>query len=136
MVIGVGVDVVDVERFRTSLARTPTMRRRIFTAPELEYVAPKADPVPSLAARFAAREAVMKAMGLGLGAFGFHDVSVRIDDAGVPRLLVTGQAARLATEKGIDAWHLSLAHDGGVSMAMVVADGDPPATTGRDGPTA
>jgi len=136
MVIGVGVDVVDVERFRTSLARTPTMRRRIFTTPELEYVAPKADPVPSLAARFAAREAVMKAMGLGLGAFGFHDVSVRIDDAGVPSLLVTGQAARLATAKGIDAWHLSLAHDGGVSMAMVVADGDPPATTGRDGPNA
>lgn len=123
MVIGVGVDVVDVERFRTSLARTPTMRERIFTEQELEYVAPKVDPVPSLAARFAAREAVMKAMDLGLGAFGFHEVSVRVDGAGAPHLVVSGQAARLAEARGIDSWHLSLAHDGGVSMAMVVADG-------------
>jgi len=133
---GIGIDAVDIQRFRRSLERTPSMQQRIFTDDELAYVAPKADPIPSLAARFASREAVMKAMGLGLGAFGFHDVSVRIDDAGVPRLLVTGQAARLATARGIDAWHLSLAHDGGVSMAMVVADGDPPATTGWDGPTA
>lgn len=122
MVIGVGVDVVDVERFRVALARTPTMRGRIFTAPELAFVAPKVDPVPSLAARFAAREAVMKAMGLGLGAFGFHDVSVLFDDAGAPHLLVVGQAAQLATERGIDSWHLSLSHDGGVATAMVVAE--------------
>ena len=73
---GVGIDAVDVERFRTSLARTPGMRERLFVEEELAYVTPKADPVPSLAARFAAREAVMKAMGLGLGAFGFHEVWV------------------------------------------------------------
>ena len=52
-VIGIGLDVVDIERFRASLRRTPTMRQRLFTAVELDYVAPKADPVPSLAARFA-----------------------------------------------------------------------------------
>ena len=74
--IGIGVDVVEIERFRRSLARTPSMRERLFTAVELDYVAPKSDPVPSLAARFAAREAVMKSLGLGLGAFGFHDVWV------------------------------------------------------------
>ena len=60
------------------------MRDRLFTEHELAYVAPKADPVPSLAARFAAREAVMKAMGLGLGAFGFHDVWVDRRDSGEP----------------------------------------------------
>ena len=76
VIIGVGVDAVDVERFRRVLARTPSMRERLFTAAELAYVEPRIDPVPSLAARFAAREAVMKALGLGLGAFGFHDVSV------------------------------------------------------------
>jgi len=123
MVIGVGVDVVDVERFRASLTRTPTMRERIFTLAELEHVATKYDPVLSLAARFAAREAVMKAMGLGLGAFGFHDASVRIDDAGAPHLIISGQAAALATDRGIDTWHLSLAHDGGMATAMVVASG-------------
>ena len=73
---GIGVDAVDIERFRTSLERTPSMRERLFTQVELDYVAAKADPVPSLAARFAAREAVMKTMGLGLGAFGFHEVWV------------------------------------------------------------
>ena len=65
--IGIGVDVVEIERFRQSLARTPTMRERLFTQVELDYVAPQIDPVPSLAVRFAAREATMKALGLGLG---------------------------------------------------------------------
>ena len=64
-------------------------------------MAPKADPVPSLAARFAAREAVMKAMGLGLGAFGFHEVWVEVHDSGAPWLVVTGRAAELAEERGI-----------------------------------
>jgi holo-[acyl-carrier protein] synthase len=122
MVVGVGIDVVDVERFRRVLARTPGMRRRVFTPAELEYVAPRIDPVPSLAARFAAREAVMKALGLGLGAFGFHDVSVRVAASGAPSLIVVDTAAELAAERGIAALHLSLAHDGPVAIAMVVAD--------------
>lgn len=121
---GVGVDVVDVDRFRAALLRTPSMRERVFTAVELNYVAPKADPVPSLAARFAAREAVMKAMGLGLGAFGFHEVWVEVDDdSGAPSLAITGRAADLAAEREITSWHLSLTHDGPVAIAMVAADG-------------
>ena len=125
MIRGIGVDVVDVERFRASLERTPSMRERIFVAEELEYVAPKVDPVPSLAARFAAREAVMKAMGLGLGAFGFHEVWVHVDrgDAatGPPSLMVTGRALDLAIARGIGRWHVSLSHDGPVAVAQVVA---------------
>ena len=74
--IGIGIDLVDIDRFRRSLERTPTMRTRLFTEVELSYVAAHNDPAPSLAARFAAREAVMKALGVGLGAFGFHDVWV------------------------------------------------------------
>lgn len=121
---GVGVDVVDVDRFRAALLRTPSMRERVFTAVELDYVAPKADPVPSLAARFAAREAVMKAMGLGLGAFGFHEVWVEVDDdSGAPSLAITGRAAALAAEREITSWHLSLTHDGPVAIAIVAADG-------------
>ena len=88
---GIGLDVVEIERFRTSLTRTPSMRERLFTAGELEYADRKADPVPSLAARFAAREAVMKALGLGLGAFGFHDVWVEVEESGQPRLHVTAR---------------------------------------------
>jgi holo-[acyl-carrier protein] synthase len=120
--IGIGVDVVEIERFRTSLARTPSMRERLFTASELSYVAPKADPVPSLAARFAAREAVMKSLGVGLGAFGFHDVWVERADSGAPFLVVTGAAADLAESAGVARWHLSLTHSDLVAVAYVVAE--------------
>lgn len=118
---GIGVDAVDVDRFRASLARTPTMRERLFTAIELEYVAPKSDPAPSLAARFAAREAVMKALGVGLGAFGFHDVWVERAPSGEPSLRVTGAAAELASAAGITRWHLSITHTALVAIAYVVA---------------
>ena len=120
--IGIGLDVVEVERFRLALARTPSMKARLFTAIELDYVAPKADPVPSLAARFAAREAIMKALGLGLGAFGFHDAWVEVEASGAPRLVVIGRARELAVDRGVVRWHLSLAHDGPVAVAMVVAE--------------
>ena len=127
-VIGIGVDTVDIERFRTSLARTPSMRERLFTAEELAYVAPKADPVPSLAGRFAAREAVMKALGLGLGAFGFHDVWVTRATSGAPALVVTGAALDLAERAGVARWHLSITHSDIVAVAMVVAEGPSPRT--------
>ena len=119
---GIGVDAVDIERFRVSLQRTPSMRERLFTEEELRYVAPKADPVPSLAARFAAREAVMKAMGLGLGAFGFHEVWVTRAESGAPSLCVTGRALELAVDRGITRWHLSLTHTDLVAIAQVVAE--------------
>ena len=121
LIRGIGVDAVDIERFRKTLERTPSMQRRLFTDVELAYVAPKADPVPSLAARFASREAVMKAMGLGLGSFGFHDVWVDRRDSGEPLLNVTGRAAELATERGIATWHLSITHTDQVAIAYVVA---------------
>lgn len=121
MIRGIGVDAVDIERFRRSLERTPSMHRRLFTDHELAYVAPKADPVPSLAARFASREAVMKAMGLGLGAFGFHEVWVDRSESGEPYLNVTGRAAQLASERGIATWHLSITHTDLVAIAYVVA---------------
>lgn len=122
MILGIGVDVVDIERFRTSLERTPTMRQRLFTAEELAYVAPKVDDIHSLAARFAAREAVMKAMGVGLGAFGFHDVWVTVAPSGAPSLCVTGAAAILAAEREITRWHISLTHTDLVAVAYVVAE--------------
>lgn len=122
MAIGVGVDAVDVERFRVSLGRTPTLRTRLFTAEELAYVAPKVDPVPSLAVRFAAREAVMKALGVGLGAFGFHDVWVRRAESGVPSLEIHGPALALADAAGVTRWHLSLTHTDLLAIAYVLAE--------------
>jgi holo-[acyl-carrier protein] synthase len=121
-VIGIGIDVVDIERFRIALERTPSMRTRIFTDVELAYVAPQSDPVPSLAVRFAAREAVMKSLGLGLGAFGFHEVWVERAATGVPSLAITGRAAELADEAGVTKWHLSLTHSDLVAAAYVIAE--------------
>jgi holo-[acyl-carrier protein] synthase len=120
--IGIGVDVVEIERFRLALQRTPTMRERLFTSVELEYVAAKSDPVPSLAARFAAREAVMKSLGLGLGAFGFHEVWVERAASGAPSLAVTGRAAELADLAGVTRWHLSVSHSDLVAVAYVLAE--------------
>lgn len=118
---GHGVDVVDIDHFRRALERTRSMRERLFTADELADLSAAVDPVPSLAARFAAREAVMKAMGLGLGAFGFHDVWVRRQSSGAPELHVAGRALELADDRGIGAWHLSLSHTRLVAVASVIA---------------
>lgn len=123
-VIGIGVDLVDIERFRRSLDRTPSMRTRLFTDDELAYVAAHVDPVPSLAARFAAREAVMKSLGVGLGAFGFHEASVRRAPSGRPSLVLSGRAAELATSAGVATWHLSLTHSDSTAAAYVIADGN------------
>jgi holo-[acyl-carrier protein] synthase len=121
--IGVGIDLVDIDRFRRTLQRTPSLRTRLFTAVELDDVAGQVDPVPSLAARFAAREAVMKALGVGLGAFGFHDVWVVRAETGRPLLAFAGRAADLSADAGVTAWHLSLTHTDLTAGAYVVADG-------------
>mgnify|MGYP001812850690 CR=1 FL=1 len=120
--VGIGIDLVDIDRFRRSLERTPSMRTRLFTDIELAYVEPMADPVPSLAARFAAREAVMKSLGLGLGAFGFHEVWVERADSGEPSLVITGAALDLANRARVDRWHLSLTHSDTTAGAYVVAE--------------
>jgi holo-[acyl-carrier protein] synthase len=121
MIVGIGVDAVEIDRFRRSLERTPSMKTRLFTHEELEYVEPHDDPTASLAARFAAREAVMKAMGVGLGAFEFHDVWVQRADSGRPTLAVTGRAEQIANELGVTDWHLSITHTDTTAIAYVIA---------------
>ena len=121
MIVGIGVDAVEIDRFRRSLERTPSMKTRLFTHEELEYVEPHDDPTASLAARFAVREAVMKAMGVGLGAFEFHDVWVQRADSGRPTLAVTGRAEQIANELGVTDWHLSITHTDTTAIAYVIA---------------
>lgn len=121
MIVGIGVDAVEIDRFRRSLERTPSMKARLFTREELDYVKPHDDPTASLAARFAAREAVMKAMGVGLGAFEFHDVWVQRAESGRPTLAVTGRAQQIANELGVTDWHLSITHTDSTAIAYVIA---------------
>lgn len=118
---GIGIDAVDIERFRRLLERRPQLRERLFTADELSSVAQSNDDAASLAARFAVREATMKALGVGLGAFDFHDVSVEREATGAPRLIVTGRARTLAQSCGVNQWHVSITHTDAVAMAVVAA---------------
>jgi holo-[acyl-carrier protein] synthase len=121
---GIGVDAVDVARFRMVLARRPGLARRLFTDAERSYANSGRDPGPRLAARFAAKEAVLKALGVGIGATGFHEVEVVRGDDGAPRLALEGRAASLAAARGIRFWHISLTHTDLVAVASVVAEGD------------
>lgn len=115
VIVGVGVDVVDVARLAAALERTPSLRQRLFTPAEQEITR-----VESLAARFAAKEACAKV--LGAPGLPWTDAEVVNEDNGRPRLVVTGSAAEAAGALGITAWHLSLSHDGGVATAVVIGE--------------
>lgn len=121
MIVGVGVDVVDVPRFRAQLERTPALRERLFTPDERDL------PLRSLAARFAAKEAIAKAMGAPPGMMWHHCRIPRPDHGdGRPTVHLTGTVLAQAEAQGITHWHLSLSHDGDVAAAYVVAERRPP----------
>jgi holo-[acyl-carrier protein] synthase len=114
-IIGVGIDVVDISRFEDSLRRTPGLAERLFTAGEITR------PPASLAARFAAKEALAKALGAP-GDLGWHDAEVVSESSGRPLLSMTGTVAARATELGAVHVHLSLSHDAGIASAVVVLE--------------
>lgn len=123
MVIGVGVDAVDIARFERALERTPALHSRLFGDVDTTGIPEGEAKVWSLAARFAAKEAALKALGGNIPGFAWHDIQVQRDSGQAPRLSVTGGASRRAGELGVNRWHLSLTHDGPIAMAFVVAEG-------------
>lgn len=116
MIVGVGIDVVDIERFATALARSPGLRDRLFTPAEATR------PQASLAARFAAKEAVAKALGAP-GNLAWHDAEVVSESSGRPRLELRGTVRARADELGARSVHLSLSHDAGIASAVVILEG-------------
>jgi phosphopantetheine--protein transferase-like protein len=114
-IVGLGIDVVDLERFVAALVRTPGLRERLFTPAEAAL-----HPA-SLAARFAAKEAVAKALGAP-GGLAWHDAEVVTEDSGQPRLLLRGTVEARARELGATSVHLSLSHDAGIASAVVVLE--------------
>lgn len=117
MIVGIGVDLVDIERFERTLARTPRLLERLF--------APAERPLNhrSLAARFAAKEALIKALG---GSEGVHwtEIEITPEPSGKPWFTLTGSTADVVAERGISAIHLSMSHDAGLATAYVIAESD------------
>ncbi|MET0920609.1 MAG: holo-ACP synthase [Acidimicrobiia bacterium] len=122
-VLGLGTDLVEVERFRLAVTRRSSLAERMFSDAEREYALSQYDPAKSLAARFAAKEAVMKALGVGLGSFALRDVEVKRDDTGAPSLELHGRADELARTRGVTGWMLSLSHTDTTAMAVAIATG-------------
>ncbi|PCN48445.1 holo-ACP synthase [Curtobacterium sp. 'Ferrero'] len=123
MIIGIGVDVVDLERFRGVLDRTPALRTRLFTPAELLRDG-EPRPIASLAARFAAKEALIKAFGTSAG-LSWQELEVVADDQRNPSLTLHEGARRVADQRGVTGVHLSLSHDGGIATAFVIIEGKP-----------
>lgn len=121
--IGIGVDLCEVERMREALRRTPRLRTRLFTDGERAYCDRRRDPTERYAARFAAKEAVLKAMGVGVGACKWTEIEVERADSGAPSLLLHGGAAQLAAERGIASWLLTMTHTRQAAEAIAVALG-------------
>jgi len=115
VIIGVGIDVCDVDRFAQAVQRTPALVRRLFTPAEAER------PVASQAARFAAKEALAKALGAPSG-MSWLDAEVITDGHGRPAFKIVGTVAARAAALGIETIHLSLSHDAGIASAVVVCE--------------
>ncbi|GHF57565.1 holo-[acyl-carrier-protein] synthase [Streptomyces mashuensis] len=122
MIVGVGIDVAEIERFEAALRRTPGMADRLFVQRELYLPSGDRRGIASLAARFAAKEALAKALGAPPGLL-WTDAEVVTEPGGRPRLEVTGTVAARAEQLGVRSWHVSLSHDAGVASAVVVAEG-------------
>ncbi|MFE6845511.1 holo-ACP synthase [Streptomyces sp. NPDC057686] len=122
MIIGVGIDVAEIERFGEALARTPNMAGRLFTDSELTLPSGERRGIASLAARFAAKEALAKALGAPGGML-WTDAEVYVEETGQPRLRVSGTVEARALALGVKSWHISLSHDAGIASAVVIAEG-------------
>lgn len=116
MIIGIGVDVVHIDRFEKTLERSASLRTRLFTEDERDL------PMRSLAGRFAAKEALAKALGAPAG-LRFLDAEVVKDTNGQPSFVITGTVAVRAEQLGVAHLHLTITHDAGIASAMVVVEG-------------
>ena len=115
MIVGVGIDVVDLDRFEESLRRTPALRERLFTPSEASR------PHASRAARFAAKEAIAKALGAPVG-MAWHDAEIVSEETGRPRFEIRGTVLAQAESLGVRHVHVSLSHDAGIASAVVVLE--------------
>lgn len=125
VVVAIGADLVDIDRMRTTINRQPNFVERVFTEAERAYCDMRNDPAERYAARFAAKEAVLKVIGTGLGGGDFGDIEVIRLESGEPELRVTGRAAAKATELGIRHWLITMSHSRHLAQVFVAGLGEP-----------
>jgi holo-[acyl-carrier protein] synthase len=124
VILGLGVDLVEVARMEHAIGRGERLVQRLFTPEEIAYCRRHKEPARHFAARFAAKEAGMKAIGTGWSnGVSWRDFEVRLDPRGRPHLFVTGRAAEFAHAMGATHSVISLAHDGGLATAVVALEG-------------
>lgn len=120
-ITGLGVDIVEIERMREALARRPRMKERLFSEEERAYCEQRNKPEIHYAMRFAAKEAVLKALGTGFSGMRFRDVEVLRDERGRPVPKLSGKAAKVAEAAGVVEMHLSLSFTHSTAVASAVA---------------
>lgn len=121
MIVGIGVDLVDVPRFERAASRTPRLLDRLFAESE-QRADGREMPLRSLAARFGAKEALIKALGDSDGVR-WHDIRVVANELRNPSFELSGRIAEVAMERGIATFHLSMSHDADLAIAYVIAEG-------------
>lgn len=122
MIFGVGTDLIEIDRIRQAIEKNPRFLEKVYTEAEISYCQRKKNPWQSFAARFAAKEAVSKAMGTGLGRIGLHDIEIVQKPSGQPQVVCHGAAEAFLLEHGLGNVHISLSHSAQFAIATAIIE--------------
>lgn len=123
MIVGIGTDIVSIGRIERIMQKNPAFIRKVYADSEIAYCEKKANKAESYAARFAAKEALMKALGTGWAEnISWQEIQIAADSSGKPYLELSGVALKLAQALGAERWHLSLSHERGHAIAFVILE--------------
>lgn len=123
MIIGNGIDIVEIDRIKKAIERRDRFLNRVFTEYEITYISSRKENINTVAGLFAAKEAVSKAIGKGIRGYRWTNIEIGHDDYGKPLVLLTGNAKQIAFEKGIRNLHISISHSDTYAVAFVIAEG-------------
>lgn len=124
MITGIGTDLIEIVRIQRAIEKNPHFMERVYTANEIAYCRLKKNAWQSFAARFAAKEAVSKALGTGIGPVGLMEIEILNAENGQPKVVLHGKALQLAADRNIQRVHISLSHSEAYAMATAVLEGE------------